>query len=186
MFPCGLCLRRALTHKRDPHADPLNGALSQMLCHRSLLCIPLLNHYGLIRVDTHLPRSSCAAPHQPSDQQYLYCLKPYLNSVLLVAGQPLCWGSVEKKWQQRVDNRKTGGAVCACFLFFFFLGGNNCQFRLWLQIRDWFWAHDRQGVPVSLWLFWLGRFCIGSQFGLSIKCDVRKSVFFWFIFLFFF
>lgn len=117
MFPCGLSLRRALTQRRDPHPNPLNGALSQMLCHPSLPCIPLLNHYGLIRGDTHLPRSSCATPHQLSDQQYLCCLTPHPNSAFPVAGQHLRWGIV-KKWQRRADDRETGGTVCACFLFF--------------------------------------------------------------------
>lgn len=120
MFPCGLSLRRALTQRRDPHADPLNGALSQMLCHRSLPCIPLLNHYGLIRGDTHLPCSSCAAPHYPSDRQYHRCKTPHLNSVFLVAGQRLCWGIVEKSGG---GEQLTGRQVELCAHVFFFFSG---------------------------------------------------------------
>lgn len=105
---------------REPHADPLNGALSRTLCHPSLPCIPLLNHYGLIRGDTHLPCSSCATPHQPSDQQYLRCLTLHLHSVLSVPGQRLGWGVVKKVAE---ESRWLGHRWNRVRMFsFFFLG----------------------------------------------------------------
>lgn len=82
--------------------------------------------------------------------------------------------SGKKKWQWGAADRETGGTVCACifFLFFFFLGGNDCQFRLWLQITDRF--RGGRATGDSQW-----------QFGLSIKCDVRKLGFLFFLFCFF-
>lgn len=72
----------------------------------------------------------------------------------------------------------TGRQVEPCaHAFSFFRGGNDCQFRLWLwlQITDRFrggraTGHSRCILAVP----------IGSQCGLSIKCDVRKLGFFWF------
>lgn len=42
---------------------------------------------------------------------------------------------------------------------------------------------SNRGFPDALWRW---RLSVGSQFGLSIKCDVRRFGFLWFLFFFFF
>lgn len=100
----------------DPHADPLNGALSQMLCHPSLPCIPLLNPYGLIRI--------CHAPPAPL---LINQVTNNIPAVLFNAtsefsrpGRRTASLSRQsgKKWQRGAADRETGGTVCACIFFF--------------------------------------------------------------------
>lgn len=147
-----------------------------MLCHPSLPCIPLLNPYGLIRI--------CHAPPAPL---LINQVTNNIPAVLFDAtsefshpGRRTASLSRQsgKKWQRGAADQETGGTVCAC-IFFFFRGGNDCQFRLWLQITDRFRGGRATGDSRCILAV-----PIGSQFGLSIKCDVRKFGFFFLFVLF--